>query len=52
MSLNFNSVNEDASKILSEAAAVAEQKISANLPELPPGLSGNLPSGKSSAQNT
>jgi division protein CdvB (Snf7/Vps24/ESCRT-III family) len=46
MSLNFNSVNEDASKILSEAAAVAEQKISANLPELPARLSADLSSRK------
>ena len=46
MSLNFNNVNEDASKILAEAATVAEQKINANLPELPPGLSANLSSGK------
>ena len=48
MSLNFNNVNEDASKILAEAATVAEQKINANLPELPPGLSTNLSSGKAS----
>jgi division protein CdvB (Snf7/Vps24/ESCRT-III family) len=46
MSLNFNNVNEDASKILAEAAAVAEQKISANLPELPSGFAGNTSSGK------
>ncbi len=39
MSLNFDSVNEDASKILAEAATVAEQKISANFPDLPPGMS-------------
>ncbi len=38
MSLNFNSVNEDASKILAEAAIVAEQKVNANLPDLPPGM--------------
>jgi len=38
MSLNFNSVNEDAAKILSEAAIVAEQKIGANFPDLPPGM--------------
>jgi division protein CdvB (Snf7/Vps24/ESCRT-III family) len=44
MSLNFNTVNEDASKILSEAAAVAEQKVSANFPDLPPGM----PTGASS----
>jgi hypothetical protein len=42
MSLNFNSVNEDAAKILDEAATVAEQKISANFPDLPPGLPSNV----------
>ena len=47
MSLNFNNVNEDASKILEEAAVVAEQKINAKLPDLPPGMSTNAPSGKS-----
>ncbi|MCW4054114.1 MAG: Snf7 family protein [Candidatus Bathyarchaeota archaeon] len=46
-SLNFNSVNEDASRILEEAATVAEQKISANFPDLPPGLSANVARGKS-----
>ena len=45
--LNFNSVNEDTAKILNEAAVVAEQKINANLPDLPPGLSSNLAKGKS-----
>jgi division protein CdvB (Snf7/Vps24/ESCRT-III family) len=40
-SLNFNSVNEDAAKILDEAATVAEQRISANFPDLPPGLATN-----------
>ncbi|XHH09917.1 MAG: Snf7 family protein [Candidatus Bathyarchaeia archaeon] len=38
MSLNFGSVNEDASKILAEAAVVAEQKVNANFPDLPPGI--------------
>jgi len=52
MSLNFNSVNEDASKILAEAATVAEQKINANLPVLPPGLSVNLSSEKASTQKS
>jgi division protein CdvB (Snf7/Vps24/ESCRT-III family) len=37
-SLNFNTVNEDASKILAEAAVVAEQKVNANFPDLPPGM--------------
>jgi division protein CdvB (Snf7/Vps24/ESCRT-III family) len=37
-SLNFNNVNEDAAKILNEAATVAEQKVSANFPDLPPGM--------------
>jgi division protein CdvB (Snf7/Vps24/ESCRT-III family) len=48
-SLNFNSVNEDASKILAEAATVAEQKISTKFPDLPPGLSTNLAKGKSTS---
>jgi division protein CdvB (Snf7/Vps24/ESCRT-III family) len=39
MSLNFDNVNEDASKILSEAATVAEQRVNANFPDLPPGIS-------------
>jgi len=43
--VNFNTVNEDASKILAEAAVVAEQKINAKLPDLPPGLPTNSPSG-------
>jgi len=38
LSLNFNNVSEDASKILSEAAIVAEQRIGANFPDLPPGM--------------
>ena len=39
MSLNFDTVNEDASKILAEAATVAEQRVSSNFPDLPPGMS-------------
>jgi division protein CdvB (Snf7/Vps24/ESCRT-III family) len=38
MSLNFTSVNEDAAKILTEAATVAEQKIKDKFPDLPPGM--------------
>jgi division protein CdvB (Snf7/Vps24/ESCRT-III family) len=41
MSLNFENVNEDASKILAEAATVAEAKVSANFPDLPPGMPGS-----------
>jgi division protein CdvB (Snf7/Vps24/ESCRT-III family) len=48
-SLNFNSVNEDTAKILDEAAAVAEQKIGANFPDLPPGLSTSATKGKSTS---
>ncbi|MEM2098294.1 MAG: Snf7 family protein [Candidatus Bathyarchaeia archaeon] len=44
LSLNFNNVNEDAQKILTEAAAVAEQKINSKLPSLPSDLSANLQS--------
>lgn len=47
MSLNFDNVNEDAAKILSEAAVVAEQKISANFPDLPPGMPGSQERAKS-----
>jgi len=51
LNLNFNSVNEDAAKILNEAATVAEQKINANLPDLPYGLSTNLKE-KSTTEST
>ena len=47
MSLNFNSVNEDAEKILAEAATVAEQRVSANFPDLPPGMPAGAASNKS-----
>jgi len=40
MTLNFDSVNEDAGKILTEAATVAEQRIKDRFPELPPGMPG------------
>jgi len=40
MTLNFDSVNEDAAKILSEAATVAEQRVKEKFPELPPGVAG------------
>jgi len=38
MTLNFDNVNEDAGKILNEAATVAEQRVSSNFPDLPPGM--------------
>jgi division protein CdvB (Snf7/Vps24/ESCRT-III family) len=38
MTLNFDSVNEDASKILTEAATVAEQRVKEKFPDLPPGM--------------
>jgi division protein CdvB (Snf7/Vps24/ESCRT-III family) len=41
MSLNFENVNEDTSRILSEAATVAEQRVSQNFPDLPTGISGS-----------
>jgi division protein CdvB (Snf7/Vps24/ESCRT-III family) len=47
MSLNFDSVNEDAAKILAEAATVAEQRVSANFPDLPPGMSTGITNNKS-----
>ena len=38
MTLNFDAVNEDASKILTEAATVAEQRIKEKFPDLPSGV--------------
>lgn len=38
MTLNFDTVNEDAQKILNEASTVAEQKVKDKFPELPPGM--------------
>ena len=46
MTLNFDTVNEDASKILTEAATVAEQKIKDKFPDLPAGM----PSAPASAE--
>jgi division protein CdvB (Snf7/Vps24/ESCRT-III family) len=40
MTLNFDTVNEDAGKILTEAATVAEQRVKEKFPELPPGIPG------------
>jgi division protein CdvB (Snf7/Vps24/ESCRT-III family) len=40
MTLNFDNVNEDAQKILTEASTVAEQRIKDKFPELPPGMPG------------
>jgi hypothetical protein len=39
--MNFNNVNDDTAKILAEAATVAEQKVTANFPELPAGFAAN-----------
>jgi division protein CdvB (Snf7/Vps24/ESCRT-III family) len=47
MSLNFNTVNEDAEKILAEAATVAEQRVNSNFPDLPAGMSTGTASNKS-----
>lgn len=38
VSLNFDVANEDAQKVLEEAAAVAEQRISESFPEVPAGV--------------
>jgi len=45
MSLNFENVNEDASKILDEAATVAAQRVNNNFPDLPTGM-GNTTANK------
>jgi division protein CdvB (Snf7/Vps24/ESCRT-III family) len=46
MTLNFDTVNEDASKILTEAATVAEQKIKDKFPDLPPGMPSSSPASQ------
>lgn len=38
LSLNFNAANEDAQKVLEEAAAVAEQRMKESFPEIPAGV--------------
>jgi len=38
LTINFESANEDAQKILAEASSVAEQKIKEKFPELPTGI--------------
>jgi len=38
LSLNFDAANEDAQKVLEEAAAVAEQRMKESFPEIPAGV--------------
>lgn len=49
--MNFETTNEDAQKILTEASAVAEQKIKEKFPELPAGIP-SLPLGEKSPTET
>ncbi|HVO85795.1 MAG TPA: Snf7 family protein [Candidatus Eisenbacteria bacterium] len=51
MTLSFDSVNEDAAKILTEASTVAEQRIKEKFPDLPPGIPG-LPTAPASEKST
>ena len=46
--LNFEAANEDAEKVLAEAAAVAEQRMKEKFPEIPSGL----PSVEGSAETS
>jgi len=50
-SMNFETSNEDAQKILTEAATVAEQKIKEKFPELPAGIP-SIPLGEKSPTET
>jgi division protein CdvB (Snf7/Vps24/ESCRT-III family) len=54
MTLSFDTVNEDASKILTEASTVAEQRIKEKFPDLPPGIPGlpAAPIGEKSSTET
>lgn len=51
MTINFQSTGEDAQKILTEAAAVAEQKVKDKFPELPAGIP-SVPLGEKSPAET
>jgi division protein CdvB (Snf7/Vps24/ESCRT-III family) len=51
-SMNFENVNEDAAKILNEAAVVAEQKVNANFPELPSNTGANTSSLKTGSPHS
>jgi len=54
MTLSFDTVNEDATKILTEASTVAEQRIKEKFPDLPPGIPGlpAAPIGEKSSTET
>jgi len=51
LSINFESANEDAQKILTEAATVAEQRIKEKFPELPAGIP-SVPLGEKAPTET
>ncbi|MBC7130768.1 Snf7 family protein [Candidatus Bathyarchaeota archaeon] len=51
LTINFDTANEDAQKILAEAAAVAEQKVKEKFPELPSGMP-SIPIGEKSTAET
>jgi division protein CdvB (Snf7/Vps24/ESCRT-III family) len=51
MTLSFDTVNEDATKILTEASTVAEQRIKEKFPDLPPGIPG-LPTAPASEKSS
>jgi|OpeIllAssembly_1097287.scaffolds.fasta_scaffold18014_2 division protein CdvB (Snf7/Vps24/ESCRT-III family) len=48
--MNFDTVNEDAAKILTEAATVAEQKVGSNFPDLPANIAATVPNLKTGNQ--
>jgi division protein CdvB (Snf7/Vps24/ESCRT-III family) len=52
MTLNFDAVNEDAAKILTEAATVADQKIKDKFPDLPPGMPSAAPAVSRAERST
>ncbi len=45
LSLNFDAVNEDAQKVMEEAAAVAEQRMKESFPEIPASVLGEREQG-------
>lgn len=52
MSISFDTINEDAQKILTEASTVAKQRIKEKFPELPPGIPTTLLGEKASTETS
>ncbi len=50
LTINFDTANEDAQKILTEAASIAEQKMQEKFPDLPSSIPGAIPKAPTQGQ--